>query len=180
VLTTFCQPFLGDHRIWLWLPKKNLAAIILMSLANRIYFVERNVGTTTTNLQELKLLKIICLRMCQCLKELNMLVLFWTYTFLLVSNVTSLQQTCALSSAITLGKEGFALGKAFAECCTRQRAVGISLHGKGFFAKCRMSGTRQRISRVPRRHSAKIYTRQNKNTKKPKNNSKFFFLHFLR
>ena len=44
----------------------------------------------------------------------------------------------------------------FAECnCTRQRAVGISLYGKGFFAKCRMSGTRQRISRVPRRHSAK-------------------------
>jgi len=60
-----------------------------------------------------------------------------------------------LPSAIALGKEGFALGKAFAECCTRQRAVGISLHGKGFFAECRMSGTRQRISRVPRRHSAK-------------------------
>ena len=36
-----------------------------------------------------------------------------------------------------------------------QRAVGISLHGKGFFAECRMSGTRQRISRVPQRHSAK-------------------------
>ena len=34
-------------------------------------------------------------------------------------------------------------------------ALGISLHGKGLFAECRMSGTRQRISRVPRRHSAK-------------------------
>ena len=51
----------------------------------------------------------------------------------------------------------------FAECnytrqrrlCTRQRTVGISLHGKGFFAECRMSGTRQRIFRVPRRHLAK-------------------------
>ena len=75
---------------------------------------------------------------------------------------------------LALGKEGFALDKAFAECCTRQRAVGISLHGKGFFAECRMSGTRQRISRVTRRHSAKIYTRQNKNAKKPKNNSNFF------
>ena len=80
-----------------------------------------------------------------------------------------------MPSAIALGKEGFALGKAFTECCTRLRAVGISLHGKVFFAECHMSGTRQRISRVPRRHSAKIYTRQNKNTKKPKNNSKFFF-----
>ena len=59
-----------------------------------------------------------------------------------------IQQARALPSAI-------ALGKAFAECCTRQRAVGISLHGKGFFAECRMSGTRQRISRVPRWHSAK-------------------------
>jgi len=67
----------------------------------------------------------------------------------------TLRETRALPSAIALGKEGFALGKAFAECCTRQRAVGISLHGKGFFAECRMSGTRQRISRVPRRHSAK-------------------------
>ena len=47
-----------------------------------------------------------------------------------------------------LGKEGFALGKAFAECCTRQRAVGISLHGKGFFAECFLSGTRQSLCRV--------------------------------
>ena len=61
---------------------------------------------------------------------------------------SALQQTRALPSAI-------ALGKAFAECCTRQRVVGISLHGKGFFAECRMSGTRQRISRVSRRLSAK-------------------------
>ena len=61
----------------------------------------------------------------------------------------------SLPSAIALAKEGFALGKAFAECCTRQRAVGISLHGKGFFAECRMPCTRQTISRVPRQHSAK-------------------------
>ena len=65
----------------------------------------------------------------------------------------ALQQTRALPSAIALGKEGFALGKegfalgkAFVECCTRQRVVGISLHGKGFFAECRMSGTRQRFT----------------------------------
>ena len=69
--------------------------------------------------------------------------------------VAPLQETRPLPSAIALGKEGFALGKAFAECCTRQRAVGISPHGKGFFAECRMSSTWQRISRVPRRHSAK-------------------------
>jgi hypothetical protein len=57
------------------------------------------------------------------------------------SIIATLQQTATLSSAIALDKEGFALGKAFAERCTRQRAVGISLHGKGFFAECRMSGT---------------------------------------
>ena len=94
------------------------------------------------------------------------------------TDLSTLRETRALPSAIALGKEGFALGKAFAECCTRQRAVGISLHGKGFFAECRMSGTRQRISRVTRRHSAKIYTRQNKNAKKPKNNSKIFQFFF--
>jgi len=86
----------------------------------------------------------------------------------------SLQQTRALPSVIALGKKGFALGKAFVECCTRQRAVGISLHDKGFFAERRISGTRQSLCRVPEKHSAKIYTRQNENAKKPKNNSKIF------
>jgi len=76
----------------------------------------------------------------------------------------------------------------FAECnytrqrrlCTRQRAVGISLHGKGFFAECFLSGTRQSLYRVPKKHSVKIYTRQNKNAKKPKNNSKIFQNLFFR
>ena len=60
----------------------------------------------------------------------------------------------------------------FAECnctqqrrlCTRQslcrvlhsaKSVGISLPDKGFFAECRISGTRQRIYQVPQRLSAK-------------------------
>jgi hypothetical protein len=64
----------------------------------------------------------------------------------------SLQQTGPLLSAIALGKESFAFGKAFAKCCTRQRGVDISLHGKGFFAEYHMSGTPQRLCRVPRRH----------------------------
>jgi len=34
------------------------------------------------------------------------------------------------------------LGKGFAECRTRQRAVGKKPVGKGFFAECHISGTR--------------------------------------
>ena len=70
----------------------------------------------------------------------------------------------------------------------RQRVCRVSTLGKRHsanlsqqtdFAECFLSGTRQRLRRVPKKHSAKIYTRQNKNAKKPKNNSKktriFFF-----
>jgi hypothetical protein len=43
----------------------------------------------------------------------------------------------------TLGKGYFTLGKGFAECNTRQRTL-----GKGFFAECFFSDTRQRLCRV--------------------------------
>ena len=43
-----------------------------------------------------------------------------------------------------LGKGYFALGKAFAEGSTRQRASGKKFVGKEFFAECLLSGTRQR------------------------------------
>ena len=69
----------------------------------------------------------------------------------------------------------------------RQRVCRVSTLGKRHsanlsqqtdFAECFLSGTRQRLRRVPKKHSAKIYTRQKK-AKKPKNNSKktriFFF-----
>jgi hypothetical protein len=46
----------------------------------------------------------------------------------------------------TPGKGYFALGKAFAGSCTRQRASGKNLAGKDFFAGSFLSGTRQRIS----------------------------------
>ena len=46
-----------------------------------------------------------------------------------------------------LGKEAFALGKGFAESCSRQRPVGTVPHGKGYFAESRISGSRQRICR---------------------------------
>jgi hypothetical protein len=46
----------------------------------------------------------------------------------------------------TLGKEGFALGKAFAESSARQRHVGSELIGKEGFVESRMSGSRQRPS----------------------------------
>jgi len=67
------------------------------------------------------------------------------------------RQTRALPSAITLGKEGFALGKAFAECCTRQRVSAYPFTAKASlpsaacralgkaFAECRKS-TRQRFT----------------------------------
>ena len=73
-----------------------------------------------------------------------------------------------------LGKARNILDKGFAECHTRQRALGKELIGKEAFAECFLSGTRQSLCRVPEKHSAKIYTRQNKNAKKPKNNSKNF------
>ena len=55
---------------------------------------------------------------------------------------------------VTLGKGQFALGKLFAECYTRQTPLGKASHGKGIFAECRISGTRQRLCREPW-HSAK-------------------------
>ena len=51
-------------------------------------------------------------------------------------------------------------------------ALGKELIDKEAFAECFLSGTRQSLCRVPEKHSAKIYTRQNENAKKPKNNSK--------
>jgi hypothetical protein len=57
------------------------------------------------------------------------------------------QVLCRVPEA--LGKGHFALGKAFAECRTRQRALGKIFVGKGFFAECLLSGTRQRLCRVP-------------------------------
>jgi hypothetical protein len=48
----------------------------------------------------------------------------------------------------TLGKGYFTLGKGFAECNTRQRTLGKYFIGKGFFAECFFSDTRQRLCRV--------------------------------
>ena len=56
---------------------------------------------------------------------------------------------------VTLGKSPYTLGKAFAECNSRQRSLGKSSDGKGLFAECLLSGTRQRLCRVPVNHSAK-------------------------
>jgi len=56
--------------------------------------------------------------------------------------------------AVTLGKCQFALGELFAECYTRQTPLGKASHGKGIFAECRISGTRQRLCQEPC-HSAK-------------------------
>ena len=52
-----------------------------------------------------------------------------------------IQAICRVPNA--LGKGYFALGKAFAECSTRQRASGKKPVGKEFFAECLLSGTRQ-------------------------------------
>jgi hypothetical protein len=49
----------------------------------------------------------------------------------------------------THGKGSFTLGKAFAECNTRQRTLGELYIGSGLFAEYFLSGTRQRICRVP-------------------------------
>ena len=55
-----------------------------------------------------------------------------------------------------LGKGYFALGKAFAECSTRQKASGKKPVGKEFFVECLLSGIRQSLCRVPdKKHPAK-------------------------
>ena len=56
---------------------------------------------------------------------------------------------------VTLGKSPYTLGKAFAKCNPQQRSLGKAGDGKGLFAECLLSGTRQRLCRVPINHSAK-------------------------
>ena len=55
-----------------------------------------------------------------------------------------------------LGKGPNTLGKAFAECGTRQRPLGKETAGKGFFAECLLLGIRQSLCRAlgKEKHSA--------------------------
>ena len=64
-----------------------------------------------------------------------------------------IQVLCRVHEA--LGKGQIALGKAFAECGTRQRTHGKKLIGKDLFAECLLLGTWQRLCRESRWHSAK-------------------------
>jgi hypothetical protein len=48
-----------------------------------------------------------------------------------------------------------AFGKGFVECCTQQRLHNKTFVGKGLFVECLLPGTRQRLCRVSRQHSAK-------------------------
>jgi hypothetical protein len=57
------------------------------------------------------------------------------------------QRLCLVPEA--LGKTHKTLGKRFAECYTRQTTLGKKNFGKGRFAECRLSGTRQRLCLVP-------------------------------
>jgi len=58
-----------------------------------------------------------------------------------------ISKLCRVS--VTLGKGQVTLGKVFAECNTRQTTLGKESHGNADFAECRITGTRQRICRVP-------------------------------
>lgn len=51
-------------------------------------------------------------------------------------------------SSQALGKDRYTLGKGFAECYTRQMALGKQFIGTDPFAECTLSGTRQRLCRV--------------------------------
>jgi hypothetical protein len=57
------------------------------------------------------------------------------------------QLLCRVSQ--THGKGYFTLGKGFAECNTRQRTLGELYIGNSIFAEYFLSGTRQRLCRVP-------------------------------
>jgi hypothetical protein len=54
-----------------------------------------------------------------------------------------------------LGEALKTLGKGFAECHTRERRLGKDCIGKGFFAECFLSSTRQTSLPSAREHSAK-------------------------
>jgi hypothetical protein len=54
-----------------------------------------------------------------------------------------------------LGEALKTLGKGFVECDTRQRRLGKDCIGKGFFAECFFSGTRQTSLPSAGEHSAK-------------------------
>ena len=74
----------------------------------------------------------------------------------------------------TLGKGSFALGKGFAECGTRQTALGKKSDGEGTFAECLFSGTRQSLCRVSK---STRQTFRNQIRKTAFKNSKTFYFH---
>ena len=79
---------------------------------------------------------------------------------------------CRVSN--TLGKGPFALGKGFAECGTRQTALGKKSDGEGTFAECLFSGTRQSLCRVSK-STRQIF--RNHIRKTAFKNSKTFYFH---
>jgi len=79
---------------------------------------------------------------------------------------------CRVSN--TLGKGPFALGKGFAECGTRQTALGKKSDGEGTFAECLFSGTRQSLCRVSKNIRQ---TFRNQIRKTAFKNSKTFYFH---
>jgi hypothetical protein len=68
-----------------------------------------------------------------------------------------IRRLCRVPEA--LGKAAKTLGKAFAECRTRQRRLGTQCIGKAFFAECFFSGTQQSGLPSAREHSAKKSSR---------------------
>jgi len=79
------------------------------------------------------------------------LLWFWSLFRLVV--VGLLVRDGAFTTGFSFGR--YTLTKAFAECYTRQRALGKQFIGKDLFDECTLSGTRQSLCRVLIRHSAK-------------------------
>jgi hypothetical protein len=78
--------------------------------------------------------------LCNKLKHKN-----WWFIISIMHYRTQL--LCRVSQ--TLGKGYFTLGKGFTECNTRQRTLDELYIDNGLFAEYFLSGTRQRICRVP-------------------------------
>jgi hypothetical protein len=74
-------------------------------------------------------------------------ILFYSHVILKTFVHYRTQLLCRVSQ--TLGKARKTLGKDFAECNTRQRMLGELYIGNDLFAEYFLSGTRQRICRVP-------------------------------
>jgi hypothetical protein len=83
------------------------------------------------------------------------------------------QELCGVLEALDKGYSAF--GKAFAECYTRHNSHGKILVGKEDFVECFISGTRQSLCQVLKKHSVKNEHSAKNESKNPEKIAKNVF-----